>query len=335
MPEPAPPTHCSRQSRWALRVAMINLAFVIVIWTVLITSADVDVWPTLLLFGPRMVIAIPTVIVMLLAVRTRSYRVAVLGVGALAVTLGPIAGGTLSLGSAFAGETKSYRLRIVSLNCGGKLAKRELYDSFIAKTEPDIIALQEMPSGMDEWLKDWNGVRGSLSTGIFSKFPLTPVPPLGEQAMGKLGGATGAVIETPVINIPFYSLHLITPRHGFEAIISKKLNGLDDLRYTIRLRDAGSRNTRDWVGDPRSAIIVGDFNMPVESRIYDRDWGKFRNAFSDRGNGFGLTRHTRNLGVRIDHILFSTPWKAQRAWVGSEVGSDHSPLVAELTLESD
>jgi endonuclease/exonuclease/phosphatase family metal-dependent hydrolase len=335
MPDVVPPLSKSRWHRWVVRLAILDLAATVAVWIVFIAGADDDAWPTLLLFGPRWVVVLPTAVVLVLAVFFRSLRAGAIGLVALALALGPIVGGTVSIGAAFAKEPKSYRLRIVSLNCGGKLVKREAFDAFIAETKPDIVAVQEMPPAMEEWMKNWNSAHGGFSTAIFSKYSISPLPPLDEHAMGGLGGAVGAKIETPMVRVTFYSLHLITARDGLAAILAKKLNGLDDLRHTIRIRDEASRNTRAWVGDPELAIIAGDFNMPVESRIYRRDWGGFHNAYSDSGNGFGLTFHTSHHGVRIDHILFTNPWVAHRAWVGSDVGSDHWPEVADLTLESE
>jgi len=63
--------------------------------------------------------------------------------------------------------------------------------------------------------------------------------------------------------------------------------------------------------------------------------GKYTNAFSSTGFGWGYTKHTPvfaggEYGLRIDHILCDAAWRPGRCWVGPEVGSDHSPLFATL-----
>ena len=40
----------------------------------------------------------------------------------------------------------------------------------------------------------------------------------------------------------------------------------------------------------------------------------------------------RVFGVRIDHVLTGDGWRCRRCWVGPDVGSDHLPLLADLSL---
>ena len=102
----------------------------------------------------------------------------------------------------------------------------------------------------------------------------------------------------------------------------------------IQIRGEASRVARGWVGERSgNMILAGDFNMPVESRIYRDNWANFRNAFNEAGIGWGTTKQTRWYGIRIDHILFTSPWRCRKAWVGPAMGSDHRPMIAELALE--
>ena len=76
--------------------------------------------------------------------------------------------------------------------------------------------------------------------------------------------------------------------------------------------------------------------MPVDSTIYRRDWSNYRDAFSDAGLGYGYTewpqKSGRLVGVRIDHVLTGPGWRCRRCWVEPDVGSDHLPLLADLSL---
>jgi vancomycin resistance protein VanJ len=45
-----------------------------------------------------------------------------------------------------------------------------------------------------------------------------------------------------------------------------------------------------------------------------------------------VTRHNGWIRVRIDHVLASRGWHVRRAVVGPELGSDHRPLIVDLTL---
>jgi endonuclease/exonuclease/phosphatase (EEP) superfamily protein YafD len=96
-------------------------------------------------------------------------------------------------------------------------------------------------------------------------------------------------------------------------------------------REIESRVTSRWAVQGQLPLLVaGDFNLPVESRIYRESWGGFINAFSRSGRGFGFTRFNGWIRVRIDHVLAGPGWRVDRAWVGPDVGSDHRPVVADL-----
>jgi endonuclease/exonuclease/phosphatase family metal-dependent hydrolase len=75
---------------------------------------------------------------------------------------------------------------------------------------------------------------------------------------------------------------------------------------------------------------MGDFNLPVESVIWQQYWSSFEDAFSAAGNGWGFTRINGWIRVRIDHVLLDDRLKAVGARVGADWGSDHLPLQAEV-----
>jgi endonuclease/exonuclease/phosphatase (EEP) superfamily protein YafD len=146
-------------------------------------------------------------------------------------------------------------------------------------------------------------------------------------------------IELPDREVQLFNLHLFTPRPGLEAVLDRR-KGIDfskvhALEAVLRERADESRQVSDWIrGFPRPTIVVGDFNTPVESVIFRRCWSWLDDAFSTGGFGFGFTKiteeHGFSYGARIDHVLYTPPWRCLRAWVGPDVGSDHLPLVAEF-----
>ena len=79
-------------------------------------------------------------------------------------------------------------------------------------------------------------------------------------------------------------------------------------------------------------IVLGDFNTPVESRIFREHWGDLADAFSTAGTGFGMTKYNGWIRARIDHVLTSDDWHVDRVLVGADVFSDHRPFVVDLTL---
>jgi endonuclease/exonuclease/phosphatase (EEP) superfamily protein YafD len=79
-------------------------------------------------------------------------------------------------------------------------------------------------------------------------------------------------------------------------------------------------------------VIAGDFNMPVESAIYQQYWSNWENAFSSAGLGYGHTKFTRFFGARIDHVLVNREWDVLAARIGPNLGGDHRPLFVDLQL---
>ena len=77
-------------------------------------------------------------------------------------------------------------------------------------------------------------------------------------------------------------------------------------------------------------VIVGDFNLTDDSAIYRRYWSRYRDAFATAGLGWGYTKFTRRIGVRIDHVLAGPGWQFRNCWVGPDVGSDHRPVLADV-----
>ena len=137
-------------------------------------------------------------------------------------------------------------------------------------------------------------------------------------------------LRTPYGPVDVTNLHLETPRKGLEALANRDGIGM---RANTELRGIEARLARRWVdagAAPR--LVVGDFNTPVESRIFQESWGDLADAFSHAGFGLGATRHNGWIRVRIDHVLAGPEWRVDRATVWRDVGSDHRPLVVDLTL---
>lgn len=57
-----------------------------------------------------------------------------------------------------------------------------------------------------------------------------------------------------------------------------------------------------------------------------------RDAWWERGNGFGVTYDEWHLKIRIDHILISKHFEVNQIWVPRYGLSDHYPLVADVCL---
>ena len=149
-----------------------------------------------------------------------------------------------------------------------------------------------------------------------------------------IGGAGYVVrytLATPGGAIDVTNLHLETPRKGFEGLMS---GDVEQLRENTTLRNLESSLARRWVDAGRvPAIVAGDFNTPVESRIFQEHWGDLTDAFSHVGVGLGMTKYNGWIRIRIDHVLSNAAWwRTEGAHVWRDVGSDHRALIADLVL---
>lgn len=300
-------------------------------------------WPgTALLFGPRWLLLLPLAILLpaLLLVRPRRrLRDALLPLAlAVLVVLGPFMGLRLGWRGLLApGDGPT--LRVATFNAGGAVGPVVALLPVLQDADVDVATVQECDSEVPRLLEDhplWHMHR-VYGLCVLSRHPIVSAEParwdeldaVAQRGMGQSGTAVEYRLRAPSGELRLVNLHLETPRKGLER-----------LRYDMEsspvagntlIRTVGSRRVFEWTGPDRHGLVVaGDFNMPVESTIYRAGWSTLRNAYTDAGWGFGLTKDNGWIRVRIDHILTGGGWRARRAWLGPDVGSDHRPVLAEL-----
>jgi vancomycin resistance protein VanJ len=299
-------------------------------------------WPaTVLLFMGRWVLLLPLAVLVPAALVLRPRLLLPLALGAL-VALGPVMGGRVGWARPFA-PSDGTRLRLVTLNAGGgRLIALDL-PQLLQGWAADVVLFQECGEELSAATEripgwHWHHVRGLCL--------LTPLPIVAAEVMDRgalervhedegagIGGAGYVVrytLRTPQGPINVTNLHLETPRKGFEGLMS---GDVQQLRLNSELRDLEATLARRWVDAGRApTIVAGDFNTPVESRIFQDHWGDLADAFSRVGIGFGATKYNGWIRIRIDHVLTNDAWRPARAEVGPNVGSDHRPLVTDLVL---
>jgi vancomycin resistance protein VanJ len=320
-------------SRTVARIAACSLVAYLGIWAFFHVGADESAGATLLLFGPRWIVALPLLVLVPLAIYVRSYWAGLLCILSGLIITGPIMGGTISVGPLFGSDRPALtQLRIVSWNMDG-IKVGPAFRHFLDQTRPTILVCQESGLAADELPAGWK-VLGESGNRVATQLPMRFDGFLNFHSLGVSGRLDRFILETPDGQIILIDLHLPTPRPGIEAAIRSKFRDFSELRRMIEIRAEASRIARAWVGSPtQNMIMVGDFNTPVESRIYRANWSEFRNAYSEAGNGWGTTKQTRWFGTRIDHVLFTASWRCRKVWVGPAMGSDHRPLIADLALE--
>jgi endonuclease/exonuclease/phosphatase family metal-dependent hydrolase len=147
--------------------------------------------------------------------------------------------------------------------------------------------------------------------------------------------AEGSVVryelETPAGLLTFFSLHLASPRRGLHEMIHEPRQGIADLQAGSALRGEQFENLSLEVADGTGPLLLaGDFNTPTESSLFRDVWGRYTDAFTSAGWGWGYTFLGNRTTVRIDHILAGPGWHCERSWVGPYLGPPHRPVLADL-----
>lgn len=303
-----------------------------------------DVWwpATLLLFIGRWGFLLPLIVLVPAAL---VYRRAVLVPLALAaaICVGPLMGGRTGWRRLLPHAAGTH-VRVLTFNVDGGDIVGPSLPAYIEDTHPDFIALQECGPSLAHAIEQVAGwyhhhVRQLC---FLSRYPLLDSAVMNRSALEALkqsdagiGGSGDVVrysIQMPHDTITFTNLHLETPRKGLEGVRSgaftvTKLSGNTELRRIEA--DLAAKWVRAGKGP---TIVAGDFNTPVESRIFQGAWGQFTDAFSRAGFGFGMTKLNGWIRVRIDHVLTGAGWYPDHVEVGPDLGSDHLPLIVDLTL---
>lgn len=320
---------------WAY-VAVILATLVAVQWST-------DRWwlTTLLAFGPKWILLCPLVVLFPLAALFRARLTPLLLLAGAAFCLVVMG---FNVPFSVRPSDLEHRERIVVMTCNlGGTADWKAIHALIEKRGVDIIACQELGTSDPLFPPNWYSERqGRLL--IASRFPITDTkkwirhdPP---QQWPPLI-ALHAVIEAPGRSLSLCNLHLTSPHHGLAALLDRKMiinpARRDRLQQLIALREQESRALRAWIDQqPETDLIVGDFNMPVQSQIYRRYWQDYINAFNANQWGFGLTRQVTlggiSFGARIDHILTGPRGFPIDCQIGPDVGSDHLPVFAEVVI---
>jgi endonuclease/exonuclease/phosphatase (EEP) superfamily protein YafD len=297
------------------------------------SEGDREWLATLLLFGPRWLVGLPLPPLAVAAAIWHRWLLVPLAITAL-VLLGPFMGFQAHLP---AGESSVAGLRLMTLNVDQYALDVDGLAQLVLDQQPDIVALQEVRDAHQyKWPAGWHVVDHHEFL-LASRWPVLELGHFRRKSFPFDLAAVCFQVELLDRRIQVFNIHLQSPRQGLQALLDQG-DEAGELEFgaILKSRDIESRQVSDFVESflgPK--IVVGDFNMPGESTIFRRDWTpRLSDAFAARGFGFGFTKISGELGfdfgARIDHVLYSEPWRCLRAWVGPSVSSDHLPLFAEF-----
>ena len=324
-------------ARWGTRLYFLA---VVAVFFVLLSCGDVW-WPTsVILFGPRWLGLVPILVIGPLALSIQPRQIPLLVISALVYVWG-IMGLCLPSIVWMGVQGRIDPVRIMTCNIQAGNGGWEKFRRMLYEEQPTIVALQEvfgLPEGV--FPSNWH----VASTGEFVVASPFPIVDASEYCVDSFRADSVPIAQYTAVCLPsgtvsIFNVHPTSPHRGLSAILyeGQFIHGSDitKLKEVNDLRQRESAEISAWIARfPRVDFVVGDFNLPVESRIYRQNWGGFRNAFNDAGFGFGYTRwqkiHNFSYGVRIDHILTTDTWYTADCYVGRDIGSDHLPVVAEV-----
>jgi vancomycin resistance protein VanJ len=304
-----------------------------------------DVWwtMTMLLFMGRWILLLPLAALALAAVMLRRRALVPIALSAIVVA-GPIMGFRVGW-QRLVPHDAGISLRAVSVNADGHELGAGGISEFVERVRPNLLAIQECSEALRA---EVDGMRGWYHhhTGnlcFISSYPITDSTLMDRRVFAQMhgdsdtgiGGAGYVVrytVQTPRGALNVTNLHLETPRKGLE-VLSLGSFDLRQLRENTMLRGIEADVARQFVNQGTlPTIVLGDFNTPVESQIFQRSWGDLTDAFSHAGFGFGMTKFNGWIRARIDHVLAGPGVHVDHVGVGDDVGSDHRPLIVDLTV---
>lgn len=219
-------------------------------------------------------------------------------------------------------------LRVVSANLLMNNPNPKALASELEELHGDVYLLQEVSAAWDEELE---------SLGFWARFPFNrritgenpfgcaiasrwPLRDLELFALAELP-AIRATIALGGRDVELVSLHLMAP------IDAEQAN--DFWMGSERLLQRLAR------GRGKSLILAGDFNATSDSLVAGRMREFVDDAWELAGHGFGATWPNGSLlapPLRIDHIYVSHDLAVTSVATGVGAGSDHKPLVAEISF---
>ncbi len=303
-------------------------------------------WPaTILLFIGRWIFLLPLVVLLPAVVVFRRAFLVPLAL-ATAIILGPVMGFRTGWHRWLPAPTGA-SVRVVTFNAddGDRLAPQ--LPTILSEWDADLVAIEECGEQLTAATTRLTGWYHHEHNGIctMSRYPILSANIMDRSAFeavkendaAGIGGSADVIryeLQTPQGPMTLAVLHLETPRKGLEGLAEGvRTFNLKRLQLNTELREIESTAARAWVNQGRvPTLVMGDFNTPVESRIFQSHWGDLTDAFSYAGTGLGMSKYNGWIRVRIDHILMSDNWHTDRVRIGRDLGSDHMPVIADLTL---
>ena len=342
----------SRQiALWVMGLSWANLSALMVVSGLLFLVSENWWLGTVLTYLPRTPYLSPAMGLLVASLFWHRPSIAV-NLISVAVVLFPLMGFVIPLNQSDPVESgrKSLQLKIVSCNVQRFRPNFQQVLNEIQAIAPDIIALQEaspVSPLLEEFCRDWHVVHHD-NYWVGSRYPVKQIASCDTNAFDRTAGIAVEIL-TPAGPIVLGDIHQMTARRGLTSLSISSIaigSGLPELEDFELERDVESIEIREFVDSVRSEkplLVVGDFNTPTTSVLFQRHWGDLQSAFDVAGFGYGYTSPCKGNRfwpdglpwVRIDHILCSAEWRISSSQIGKSDGSDHRLITATLRLPAE
>jgi endonuclease/exonuclease/phosphatase (EEP) superfamily protein YafD len=224
--------------------------------------------------------------------------------------------------------TSVIHLRLMHANVLGSNKDYAALTAAVEQERPDILLLQEYTQAWHEHLQSLNSKypyskaaprQGGSGMALFSRYPLEGAEVLTLDASAHLAILSRVIVDGSPLSI--LSLHPPTPMRP-EKFANRN--------------EQFTRAAAIMRGTQGPKLLIGDLNTTMWSPYFvDLVRGA---GLRDARQGFGLKPSwpvplPALLQIPIDHCLVGGGISAERVRTGGRTGSDHRPLVVDVSLE--
>lgn len=218
--------------------------------------------------------------------------------------------------------------RLMNVNVLKKNDHYELLGKTIQNYQPDILALQEPDqawlSALAPYVKNYPYRKlipqdNNFGVALYSKLPVSHFEVLyfGDKYLDVSYPSILAKLSWADHSISVLSTHPLPPMGGFAVRNSQLL-------------DIASRKAQ-W---GENVVVTGDLNISPWSPVF-QEFLKRSNLY-DTQRGFGVQPSwmvdSFVFAIPIDHVLVSPKFRVINRQIGPDIGSDHRPVIVDLTL---
>jgi vancomycin resistance protein VanJ len=237
----------------------------------------------------------------------------------------------------------SEALTVMTYNVAVNMVTPDALVATLRTSGADLIALQELSgeqtAAIEQDLHDLYPYRILYGYGVRGKGLLSRYPIL-EEELFYLEAQRLPYLRTIVAINDTRQRHDVIPVTVIVA--HPPPPGIIQGRYRIHPYAASEiRSLAQMAITNGPIILMGDFNFVDQNDNYTLLSGRgLTDAFREVGWGFGTTWPAHNIWplrllVRIDYVWHSNHFRAIRAWIGPNAGSDHLPVLAELVWQAE